>query len=703
MTLDQLKEAGEAPDWLTAEAYETLTQGYLLCGETPRQMYERCAKYSASVYGDKSGKYEKDFFQAIWNNWLCPATPVLSNAYTDNLQISCYSATSGNKMASIMDHFKELAMLSKYGGGVGSSFDHLVPDSGDIVPFLKMLDSIIDGVKQSKTRRGAVASYLNINHPNIAEFITIRDKVGDLSRKCQSVAFHTGVTIDDVFMNNVLDGDRKARELYQSLMTQRVENGEPYILFQDNANKNCPDEYKGLVTQSNLCLHGLTKVATKEFGGVYIKDLVGQVVTIFDGNEWVINNSFKQTQNRATFLEVYFKDSQTPVLCTETHKWPVYKNEDIELICTNQLRVGDQVEGPFKGAYAIVTRIVQSEIIAPAFCTTVSTTSKFKLECGVMTGNCSEIMAPVTPTETFVCCLSSLNLARYPDWKDHKFTHTGKSLVELSVYFLDAVISNFIKQTENKVGLENARRFAIRHRMLGLGVLGWHTLLQSKMLAFESFTAMQLNNTIFKQMREESYKASEQLGIELGCCEVVQSRRNSALLAVAPTMSNSLISGGVSQGIEPITSNLFTQKSAKATFVKKNIALERYLKDQGLDTPEIWQQINADKGSVKNVRQLSDQQRAVFLTAREINQFAIVQQAAQRQKWIDQGQSLNLFHSIPKDKKEGNLVAKYIHDVTVEAWRLGIKSLYYLKTESPLKGDVIALDKDNGDCASCQG
>lgn len=575
--LEHLKEKGEAPEWMTEESYTTISNGYLLKGETPKESYIRCSNFSAKVYKEDREKFEKDFLLAIWNNWLCPASPILSNANTKNLQISCYSGVSSDSLIGIMDHLKEMAMLTKYGGGVGSSFDKLRATGSKInsggassgaIPFLKMLDTVVDGVKQGSTRRGAVASYLNIKHGDTEEFVNIRSQTGDLSRKIQSVSFHNAITIDDEIMSEISSKNGKWRKQWNNIMNNRVQTGEPYVMFTGNANKNCPEEYKGTITQSNLC---------------------------------------------------------------------------------------------------------------------------------------SEIMAPVTPDETFVCCLSSLNLAKYREWETYIFPNTGLTLVELSIYFLDAVISNFIDQTTGLDGLQNARRFAERHRMLGLGVLGWHTFLQTENLAFESFSSMSLNNKIFKQIREESYKASYDLAKKYGPCEVNGERRNTALLAIAPTMSNSLLSGGVSQGIEPITANSYSQKSAKGIFIRKNRQLEIFLRERNLDTQEVWEQINKDRGSVKNIEKLSEEEKRIFLTAREINQYAIIQQASQRQIYVDQAQSLNLFFSLPNSKQETLAVAKYINQVHLEAWNLGIKSLYYLKTESPLKGDTLFVDKDSGDCLSCQG
>lgn len=901
--IDILKESGLAPAFLTEEGFNSLQNGYLLENETPKDMYERVARYSASVYSD-SEAFKKDFFTAMWNNWLCAATPVLSNAETKNLQISCYSSNSPDSLLGIMDHLKELAILSKYGGGCGSSLDNLRPagssisrggTSSGIIPFYKMIESVVEGVKQGATRRGAVANYLNMKHPEAKDFINIRSQTGDLSRRCLSVAFHNAITIDDDTMNRVIDGDGDFRSLYNQTMNQRVETGEPYILFQDNANKNCPDEYKGTITQSNLCVAPETQILTDK-GYKTISELENQMVNVWNGVEFSQTKVLKTGTNQKLIKVITNYGDELE--CTPYHKFYVqnkYSKNSITIKKASELVPGDKLikfdlptikgELTLENAYAngfysgdgckvgnkqriylygdkiklknrfvindwcyqseqkravfhydnllekffvpncnytIESRLdwlagildsdgtlltdknygsmtIQLSSVEKEFLVkiklmlqTLGVNSKINfgrkegqyslplndgsgtnglfncksvyrllintagveqlrnlgLNCGrlnilhgtpnrdasrftkvkeildlgriddtycftepkrnmgmfngILTGNCSEIMAPVTPQESFVCCLSSLNLARYDEWKDYKFENTGLTLIELSIFFLDAVITNFIKQTENMEGMQNARRFAMRHRMLGLGVLGWHTLVQNKMLPFESFQTMQLNAEIFKKMRDQSYKASEKLATMYGACEVVPSRRNSALLAVAPTMSNSLISGGVSQGIEPLTANIFSQKSAKGTFIKKNPSLVKFLESKGLNKPEIWEQINKDRGSVKNVKQLSSDEKAVFLTAREINQFALVNQAAQRQQFIDQGQSLNLFFSLPPSKNESVAVAKYINDVHLEAWRSGVKSLYYMKTDSPLKGDIIAIDKD-GECKSCEG
>lgn len=307
----------------------------------------------------------------------------------------------------------------------------------------------------------------------------------------------------------------------------------------------------------------------------------------------------------------------------------------------------------------------------------------------VKTSNiCNEIYLHTDPEHSFVCCLSSLNLVRYDEWKD-------TDIIELSIRFLDAVIEEYIQKSEGIVGLEASRASAIKGRALGLGVLGWHSLLQQKMIPFDSFEAMQLNNEIFRTMRERSEAETKRLASELGEPEwcLNHQRRNTHLLACAPTVSNSLISGGHSAGIEPLAANIYSQKSAKGTFIRKNPALEALLEKQGKNALETWQSINEQAGSVQHLEFLSDLEKEVFLTARELNQHAIIKQAAQRQRWIDQGQSVNLFFA-------SNATPKYIHEVHLAAWEMGLKGLYYFRSEGVIKGDLASRSKE--ECAACE-
>ncbi len=313
-----------------------------------------------------------------------------------------------------------------------------------------------------------------------------------------------------------------------------------------------------------------------------------------------------------------------------------------------------------------------------------------KNNLSVKTSNiCSEIVLHTDPDHSFVCCLSSLNLMRWDEWKD---TDT----VEISVRFLDAVLSEYIKKSENIPGFEPSRNSAIKGRAIGIGVLGWHSLLQSKILAFDSFDSMMLNATIFKTIREKANKETQVLAKELGEPEWCKGFgiRNTHLLAIAPTVSNSIISGGYSAGIEPIAANIFSQKTAKGTFIKKNELLVKLLKNYNKDNIDTWKSINEQSGSVQHLSFITNQEKLTFLTAREINQFSIIKQASQRQKYIDQSQSVNLFFGV-------NSSPKYIHEVHISAWQEGLKTLYYYRTEGVIKGDMASRSKD--ECASCEG
>lgn len=564
MDLLQLKEKGLAPDFYTDESLQTVNNGYLLENETPKDMYERLANAAASIL--KKPELKSEFFTLFWNNWLCPASPVLSNLGSDRgLPISCYGQFVPDSIDGIFKTYHEAAMLTKNGGGIGASWDSirargsLIRGNGKsegVVPWLAILDREALAVGQGGVRRAGIQVSLDIQHGDYEEFLNIRRPVGDINRQCLNL--HHCVNIGDDFMHEVLNGNKEARHKWKELLKTRVETGEPYIMFKDTSNKNKPFEQH-------------------------------------------INNT--------------------------------------------QL--------------------------------------------------CSEIFLPNDEQHTYVCCLSSLNLVKWEEWKDYKF-NSGLGVVELSIYFLDAVMQEFIDKASKLPGFEKAVNFSIKSRALGLGVLGWHTLLQEKLLPFDSFQSMMLNAQIFKQIKEQSLEASKKLALELGCPEWCKKNgvRNLTQLAIAPTMSNSIISGGHSAGVEPISANCYSMKSAKGTFIRKNKQLLDLLESKGINNVETWETIIRNAGSVQQLKQLSSDEKEVFKTAREINQFSIINQAGQRQQFIDQGQSINLFFT-------AGTSAKYINEVHVHAWQSGLKSLYYLRSETVLKGTAIEYQKS--DCVSCEG
>ena len=308
-----------------------------------------------------------------------------------------------------------------------------------------------------------------------------------------------------------------------------------------------------------------------------------------------------------------------------------------------------------------------------------------------MTNICSEIALHTDEEHSFVCCLSSLNLTRYDEWKD-------TDLVETAIYFLDGVLEEFLVKTNGKDSMIRAHRSAKKGRALGLGVLGWHSFLQSKGLPFNSIASTSWTNRIFAQIKTQAEAASRKLAEEYGepiWCKGT-GMRNTHLIAIAPTVSNSTISGGVSAGIEPIPANVYTFNSSKGTFIRKNPVLEKYLEDKGHNTEEVWQQILKDRGSIANLPEdiMPFDDKEVFLTFAEINQLALVEQASVRQKYVDQAQSLNLAFD-PGDSP------KFINLVHQTAWKLGLKTLYYLRTDSVINGDIGSRTSE--DCLSCDG
>tara|TARA_B100000214_G_scaffold123275_1_gene87375 strand:- start:3924 stop:5720 length:1797 start_codon:yes stop_codon:yes gene_type:complete len=310
---------------------------------------------------------------------------------------------------------------------------------------------------------------------------------------------------------------------------------------------------------------------------------------------------------------------------------------------------------------------------------------------------CTEIMLPSNDKWSFVCCLSSLNLLHYENWKN-------TDAVETMIFFLDAVISEFIEKLDvyrNSSALDDqkiflfmkrAYTFAKEHRALGLGVLGWHSFLQSKMLSFNSQEAYNLNTEIFKLIKEKSYKASKKLAVLFGEPKILkgEGRRNTTLNAIAPTTSSAFILGQVSQGVEPIWSNIYVKDIAKTKCTIKNPFLVKLLDKKGKNIPEVWKNIRDRDGSVQHLNFLSEEEKNVFKTYAEINQMDIIYQAANRQNHIDQGQSINLMI-------HPNMSTKEINKIYITAWKLGLKSLYYQHSMNAAQ-----QFKQKKECSSCE-
>jgi ribonucleoside-diphosphate reductase alpha chain len=574
------KKGEDYPAWGDTEVYKkTITGGYLLVGESPKDAYWRVSKTVARrLY--KPELAEK-FFQYIWDGWLCLASPVLSNTGTDRgLPISCFGIDVGDSIYDIGTKNLEMMLLAKHGGGVGIGINMIRPagakitgngTSDGVVPFCKIYDSTILATNQGSVRRGAASVNINIDHPDFDEWLEIREPKGDVNR--QSLNLHQCVVVGDKFMRRLELGDKEARNKWAKLLQKRKATGEPYILFKGNTNKSNPEAYK----KNSLKVH--------------------------------------------------------------------------------------------------------------------------------MTNICSEITLHTDESHSFVCCLSSVNLDKYDEWKN-------TNLIYDATWFLDGVLEEFIQRAKNMKGFENSVRSAEKGRALGLGVLGWHSLLQKNGIAFEGLLAQFKTREIFSKIKIETERASRKLaevyGEPLWC--VGTGLRNTHLRAIAPTVSNSKLSGNVSPGIEPWAANVFTEQSAKGTFIRKNKELKKVLRKIGIDNKETWDKILADGGSVQGIKQLDgwyydnggrlnkeegESVKNVFKTFKEINQLELVRQAGIRQDYIDQSVSLNL--AFPSEAPP-----RWLNQVHIEAWKRGIKTLYYVRTESVLRGDIAAAAMDP-DCLSCDG
>jgi len=587
------------PTWGNTEIYvKTISRGYLLEGETPKDAYWRVATAIAKRL--QKPELASKFFDYIWKGWLNLASPVLSNTGTERgLPISCFGIDVADSIHDIGNKNLEMMLLAKHGGGVGIGVNQIRPagsnisqngTSDGIVPFCKIYDSSILATNQGAVRRGAASVNIDIEHGDFWEWLEIREPKGDVNRQCLNM--HQCVVVSDSFMQRVEAGDKESRKRWAAVLRKRRATGEPYIMFKGNVNNVNPDAYK------------------------------------------------------KNGLKVY------------------------------------------------------------------------------MTNICSEITLHTDESHSFVCCLSSVNLSRYDEWKDTDLIYTA-------TWFLDGVLEEFIAKAKYMRGFENSVRSAEKGRALGLGVLGWHTYLQDRNIPFEGLTAQFETRKIFSQIKTESEKASRDMAHEYGeplWCSGT-GMRNTHLRAVAPTVSNSKLSGNVSPGIEPWAANVFTEQTAKGTFIRKNKSLEKVLNLLNKNTKKTWDQILVDGGSVQGLDwigdyyvhigesfdgefskpikkdkldKMSDMDREkyipladVFKTFKEINQLDLVKQAGVRQQYVDQSVSLNL--AFPKEA-----APKFINQVHLEAYNQGIKTLYYMRTESVLRGDIASSATDP-DCLSCDG
>lgn len=563
--------------------------------ESPQQ---RLA-YVSKVFSSNS-EHAQRLYEYSSKHWLSYSTPILSFGRSKRgLPISCFLNFIEDTAEGLVNNLSETNWLSMLGGGVGIGFGIRSSDdkSTGVMPHLKIYDASSLAYRQGRTRRGSYAAYLNIDHPDIINFLEMRKPTGD--QNMRTLNMHHGINISNAFMEIVekcmLDPDAddswelrdpnsgevrekiSAKALWQQILETRMLTGEPYLHFIDTSNESLPHwlKEKGLkINQSNLC---------------------------------------------------------------------------------------------------------------------------------------SEIILPTNEQRTAVCCLSSLNLEYYDDWKNEPLFL--RDVAEM----LDNVLQYFIDNAPDSIS--RAKYSASRERSIGIGALGFHALLQKNNVAWESAIAKSLNNRIFKHIRNELDKVNKQLGMERGEAPDAAGTGNrfSHLMAIAPNASSSIIMGNTSPSIEPYRANAYRQDTLSGSHLNKNKYLDRIIKKEAEKHSEkwydeTWSSIIANEGSVQHLDWMDDWTKDVFKTSMEIDQRWIIEHAADRQTYIDQAQSLNLFF-----RPDVNI--KYLHAVHFMAWKKGLKTLYYCRSEKAAKADKVSkkierkvIEELNmseiaqgNDCIACEG
>jgi ribonucleoside-diphosphate reductase alpha chain len=560
---------------------------------SPQDAFARAA--TAFADDDEHAQRLYDYASKLWFMF---STPVLSNGGTTRgLPISCFLNYVDDSREGITGHYTENAFLSSVGGGIGGCWNGVRSvgsktsngsESTGVIPFLKVVDAEMLAFSQGVTRRGSYAAYLDMSHPEIEEFLDVRKPTGgDINRK--SINLHHAVVVPDRFMQ-LIEGATKqegfddswslidphtnqvvkivsAKTLWVKLIQNRVETGEPYIMFEDTVQNALPSFQKELglkVHHSNLC---------------------------------------------------------------------------------------------------------------------------------------SEITLPTDKDRTAVCCLSSVNLEEYDQWKDNEM------FIPDLVRMLDNVLTYFIENAPDS--LHRARFSAWRERSIGLGAMGFHAYLQRHNIPFESAIAKSRNMQMFRRIKDEAVRATKDLAISRGECPDSSGNgvRNSHLLAIAPNASSSIICGNTSPSIEPYRANAFVQKTKTGSSLLKNEYLENTLDDIGMNTDEVWKSIITNNGSVQHLEFLDDYTKDIFKTAVEIDQRWVVEFAADRQEYICQSQSLNLFFPADVSKQE-------LHALHMMAWKRKVKTLYYLRSEAIKRADKVSDEAlrqmifdsiDDNACLACEG
>lgn len=684
--------------WLNDKSREFLTRGYVKEGQTAEQRVREIAEAAEKYLGIEG--YADKFEDYMSRGWFSLSSPVWANYGLERgLPCSCNGSYIEDTMDSILTKVGELGTMDKHGAGTSAFFGALRERGAAIssggssngpVHFMELFDKVTSVISQSNVRRGSMAAYLPADHPDILEFLKIRSEgnpIQDLS---------IGVCISDEWMEGLLNKDKEKLKIWGEIIKKRFESGYPYVFFTGTANKNAPQVYKdnGIkIHASNLCVAWDSVILTKN-GHEEIHTLENKEVEVWNGKEWSKTTVRKTGKNQKLLrIKVEMIDPDKDIClwssyldCTEYHKFYL---QDGSIKEAKELKNWDLLL-PFKlcdgSEYKnLVVTVEGHRVTGDTYCVNEPIDHKAVFN-GVLTGNCNEISLSSDKDSSFVCVLSSINLLHWDELKD-------TDAIETMTYFLDTVTEEYIKKTDGIKFMEAPNKFAREQRAIGLGVLGWHSYLQSKMISFESMEAKMLNSQIFSALNKKSLAASKEMAIKYGEPELLKGygERQVTRLAIAPTTSSSFILGQVSQGIEPQNSNYYVKKLAKGSFTYKNPYLKSLLKTKDKDDQGTWKSILERGGSVQHLDFLSQEEKDVFKTFGEISQKEIVIQASTRQKHLDQSQSLNLM--IPPET-----TIKEVSQLMIFGWQQEVKGYYYQRSSNPsqmLTRNILA-------CQSCE-
>ena len=683
---------------LTDFSKKTLSGFYM---EKDEGFQERFAR-AAAFYGSNSAHAQRLYDGASRFHFMY-SSPLLSNApmigmgkIGEALGISCFVSDVADTREGLVEHEKEIRWLTMVGGGCGAHWNTRAESdkSNGVIPFQHCIDAAMAAYAQSTTRKGSYAAYMNLRHPNTLEFLLIRTPSGDAGRKCLGTGYHHAAIITAEFMNAVKNGEiwefidphdgtvrnsMPARALWELLLETRLRTGEPYFFFKEAAQRDLPQHLKDRgfeVKSSNLCVSGDTMIRTKE-GDFPISSLVGKEVEVWNGHEWSLVVP-RKTSDSSKMIRVEFGYGKAELVCTKHHRFYIQTlNGTTTRVNAGNLVNGDILEewlDPETGAMTTmsVSNVEDVPGFMPTYCFTESKRGR-GMFAGVVTGQCGEIFLPTTPERTAVCCLSSLNAEKHEEWDER----LPGDIIEM----LDNVIEDFIARAPKE--LWRAVKTAKEERAVGLGMMGFHYALQSRNIAIESEEARVFNGALFKDVRQKAEAKSRELAVSRGEPLLLKGtgRRNLTLMAIAPN-ANSGIIANTSPSIEPVSANFYTHRTRAGSFPVKNKYLERRLKELGHDDSKTWKSIMSNGGSVQHLDFLSQHDKKMFKTAAEIDQRWLVLLAADRNPYVDQGQSLNLFF-------QPGCKLQYVSDVHRLAFERGLKSLYYLRSKSSARADDI--------------